>query len=219
MSGFGGQWKRWPRADVERYPLFKAELNEQFARREVLTNLAPPKATGAISYIDKTAIEAECGNLRSALSEHAKGFKAAFITAPSPGIIASGMKNEYYDTDAAYFVALARHFISSIRLSSKTDLFCKLTARSWHLSNIFRSGDVRGKTFSRSLKPPSTLSIQPSMACPRTASECTSAGPIRGTARLGCAAEGYFPDNPKGKSRGFRAPICKSAPRTRIPNF
>jgi 5-methyltetrahydropteroyltriglutamate--homocysteine methyltransferase len=23
MSGFGGSWKRWPRADVERYPVFK----------------------------------------------------------------------------------------------------------------------------------------------------------------------------------------------------
>src|SRR6202035_2876758 len=26
MSGFGGSWKRWPRGDVERYPLLKKQM-------------------------------------------------------------------------------------------------------------------------------------------------------------------------------------------------
>ena len=26
MSGFGGSWQRWPRGDVERYPLFKTQM-------------------------------------------------------------------------------------------------------------------------------------------------------------------------------------------------
>src|SRR6202047_4145210 len=29
MSGFGGTWKRWPRADVERYPVFRQALEQQ----------------------------------------------------------------------------------------------------------------------------------------------------------------------------------------------
>src|SRR5919205_2055496 len=29
MTGFGGSWKRWPRADVEGYPVFKRMLEQQ----------------------------------------------------------------------------------------------------------------------------------------------------------------------------------------------
>src|ERR1700683_24728 len=31
MTGFGGSWKRWPRADVEDYPVFKRSLEQQIA--------------------------------------------------------------------------------------------------------------------------------------------------------------------------------------------
>src|SRR6202011_946913 len=31
MSGFGGTWKRWPRADIEHYPLFKQAMQRQQA--------------------------------------------------------------------------------------------------------------------------------------------------------------------------------------------
>ena len=34
-------------------------------------------------------------------------FVEPFLTAPSPGIIAAAMKNEYYDTEEAYLAALA----------------------------------------------------------------------------------------------------------------
>src|ERR1700745_2599709 len=36
MSGFGGSWKRWPRADVEGYPVFKRALEHQHAGREMI---------------------------------------------------------------------------------------------------------------------------------------------------------------------------------------
>ena len=35
------------------------------------------------------------------------GFVEPFLTAPSPGIVAAAMKNEYYDTEEAYLAALA----------------------------------------------------------------------------------------------------------------
>ena len=43
---------------------------------------------------------------RRAGSEPGAGFAEPFLTAPSPGIIAAAMRNEYYDTMDAYLAAL-----------------------------------------------------------------------------------------------------------------
>src|SRR5882762_5913063 len=40
MSGFGGTWNRWPRADVERYPMYKEMQDERLASREGASGLA-----------------------------------------------------------------------------------------------------------------------------------------------------------------------------------
>ena len=37
-----------------------------------------------------------------------QGFVEPFLTAPSPGIVAAAMRNEYYDSDDAYLAALGR---------------------------------------------------------------------------------------------------------------
>src|ERR1700747_3081612 len=51
MTGFGGAWKRWPRADVEHYPIFKRTLEQQNAIREMVSNFSPPKVIGEINYV------------------------------------------------------------------------------------------------------------------------------------------------------------------------
>src|SRR5436309_2390063 len=53
MSGFGSGWKRWPRGDVERYPLLKQQMAEALAAREAVSNMDPPKAVGEVRYIDE----------------------------------------------------------------------------------------------------------------------------------------------------------------------
>src|SRR5260370_17232621 len=49
---------------------------------------------------------AECTDFRTALDETDTQFVEPFLTAPSPGIIAGAMKNEYYDSEEAYLAAL-----------------------------------------------------------------------------------------------------------------
>src|SRR6266404_3820063 len=107
MSGFGGSWQRWPRGDVERYPLLKAQMAQMLAAREAVGNYQPPKAVGEIRYIDDSELKAECADFRAALDARPNAFVEPFMTAPSPGIIAAAMKNEYYDTEEAYLAALA----------------------------------------------------------------------------------------------------------------
>jgi 5-methyltetrahydropteroyltriglutamate--homocysteine methyltransferase len=108
MSGFGGGWKRWPRGDVERYPLLKKQMAEALAAREAVSNMDPPKAIGEVRYVDDTELKSEIADFRAALDRKPNAFVEPFLTAPSPGIIAAAMKNEYYDSDAAYLEALGK---------------------------------------------------------------------------------------------------------------
>ncbi len=105
MSGIGGSWRRWPRADIERYPEFKRAFEARVAGKPAVGNFAPPKVIGEIRY-DEAPVRAELAEFRRALAETEGGFVEAFFTAPSPGIIAAAMRNEHYATEDAYFAAL-----------------------------------------------------------------------------------------------------------------
>jgi 5-methyltetrahydropteroyltriglutamate--homocysteine methyltransferase len=106
MSGFGGSWQRRTRADALRYPIFRRIMEQQLAARAAVSNMGPPKAVGEVRYLGRGPIAAECADFRAALDETGAEFAETFVTAPSPGIIAGAMKNEYYDTEAAYLAAL-----------------------------------------------------------------------------------------------------------------
>ena len=108
MSGLGGSWQRRTRADALRYPIFKRIMEEQLAAREAVSNMGPPKAIGDVRSLGTAAIEAECADFQAALDETGAHFVEPFVTAPSPGIIAGAMKNEYYDTEEAYLDALGK---------------------------------------------------------------------------------------------------------------
>jgi len=112
MTGFGGNWKRWPRADVERYPVFKQAMERANAAREMVSSFAPPKAIGEINYIGAAQAARECSDFRAVLngrvSAGERGFVEAFLTAPSPGIVVAAIRNEYYDTEEAYLAAVGR---------------------------------------------------------------------------------------------------------------
>ena len=107
MTGFGGSWKRWPRGDVELYPLLKEQMTQMLAAREAVGNYEPPRTIGPITYADDTELKTELADFRQALDARADGFAEPFYTAPSPGIIVGAMKNEYYDSEEAYIAAVA----------------------------------------------------------------------------------------------------------------
>jgi 5-methyltetrahydropteroyltriglutamate--homocysteine methyltransferase len=107
LSGLGGSWERPPRADVEKYPEFKRMWTEQHASRTQVSALGGlPKAIGAVRYLDDRAIEDECRYFNEVLKENPHVFVEAFMSAPSPGILATAVRNEHYDTQAAYLAAL-----------------------------------------------------------------------------------------------------------------
>lgn len=107
LSGFGGEGVRLVAADLDKYPLFKRIQQEQNASKVSVTNFTHiPKAIGEIRYLDPGAVEEECRDFAAALKDNEGRFAEAFVTAPSPGIVATIAANEYYEGMEAYLAAL-----------------------------------------------------------------------------------------------------------------
>lgn len=107
MSGFGGSAARKPWADVAAYPDFAEASGLAFAAKTWVSSRAPATAIGEVRHIAPEINQAEINDFKSALSEIDGNFADAFITAPSPGIVAAAMQNRYYATDGDYLAAVA----------------------------------------------------------------------------------------------------------------
>ena len=82
---------------------------EQHAARTQVSSLGGlPKAIGEVRYLDDRAINDECGYFKSVLDETPGVFVEPFMCAPSPGILATAMRNEHYETLEAYLAALGK---------------------------------------------------------------------------------------------------------------
>lgn len=107
VSGLGGSWNRPPQSDVERYPVFKERNRAANAGKVAISGRENvPKAIGPVHYLSTDAIEAECTGFADVLRGHDGKYAEAFMTAPSPGILATSILNEYYDSMEAYLAAL-----------------------------------------------------------------------------------------------------------------
>jgi len=107
LTGLGGTWQRPSRADVERYPVFKKRwLQQTSSQSRVSPNEGLPMAVGDVRYKDPAAIEAECRDFKEVLALTPNIFAESFMNAPSPGIVASAIKNQHYDTLRDYLQAL-----------------------------------------------------------------------------------------------------------------
>jgi 5-methyltetrahydropteroyltriglutamate--homocysteine methyltransferase len=116
LSGLGGSWERPSRADIDRYPEFKRMWIAQHAARTQVSSLADlPKAIGEVKYRDPQAIADECRYFQDVLAEAPDVFVEPFMSAPSPGILATAVRNEHYDTLGAYLAALG----SALRVEYK----------------------------------------------------------------------------------------------------
>ncbi len=110
LTGIGGEGSRLPWADVEAYPKYKENLARQVAARgEAVSNRDQlPKCIGEVRYKGEADLDAECGDFQRALKDVAGRYVEPFFTAPSPGILATIVRNEHYDTFDSYIDAIGR---------------------------------------------------------------------------------------------------------------
>ena len=99
MSGFGGEFKRRRGREFEEFPELAQYLAHRFPSGSRQQNA--PQAQGELHYHDTSAIGREIARFQRIAGED-QAFAEAFMTAPSPGIIASTMLNAHYATHEAY---------------------------------------------------------------------------------------------------------------------
>ena len=104
MRGFGGASKRPLSRDLLEHPDYAARLARQRAGAARIADA--PQAVAEVAYTDLSEAVAECDLFQRA-ADSGK-FTEAFMTAASPGVIATIMLDAYYGSHERYVRALAR---------------------------------------------------------------------------------------------------------------
>jgi 5-methyltetrahydropteroyltriglutamate--homocysteine methyltransferase len=109
MCGFGGESKRPPSRDQELFPSWSQQLATRFPHSARMMN--PPAAISDVAYINSAPIREDASRLKKLGS----GFRETFITAPSPGVVATAMINQHYSSHDAYLTALSKALANEYR--------------------------------------------------------------------------------------------------------
>ena len=99
MTGFGGVSSRPVMQDLLDHPDFLELVAGRTGR--LVNLLAPPAAVDEVTYRDTTEVAAECALIAGA------PFAECFMTAASPGIVASAMEDRHYGSMEGYVRAVA----------------------------------------------------------------------------------------------------------------
>jgi 5-methyltetrahydropteroyltriglutamate--homocysteine methyltransferase len=126
MKGFGGASKRATPLDYKEFPDFTAMALRRFPDRSKSSDA--PKALAEVSYDDLSDAREEIELFDAVSAAHNDQFTGRFMTAASPGIIATTMSNDYYDTHEKYVFALAREMRNEYRLIIERGLTLQLDA-------------------------------------------------------------------------------------------
>jgi len=100
MSGFGGSWARRGHRDQNEFP---GVIRPRPV--DILNNA--PICVGPVSYERLDEAEKECDDLLKYAGAAGTKFQELFMTAASPGIIGTTMRNDYYGTYEEYVLAVA----------------------------------------------------------------------------------------------------------------
>jgi 5-methyltetrahydropteroyltriglutamate--homocysteine methyltransferase len=107
MSGFGGQSQRRSQGDLLRYPDYVEVLQRFRGAGDKVSVFSAPQAIAEVLYTSSEPIARECAELSTLLEAHSGTYSEAFMSSPSPGIVAAAMQNAYYPNLDAYVGALS----------------------------------------------------------------------------------------------------------------
>jgi len=124
MRGFGGESRRSLSKDLIDFPDYAEMLA---TRRRFAARIAnAPQAIAEIEYRDLGEAARECDLFRRCADAHSKQFAERFMTAASPGVIATILLSRYYDSHERYIRALAREMRKEYELIHERGLILQL---------------------------------------------------------------------------------------------
>ena len=143
LEGFGGASERDPFKDFADYPDF-ADI---WVRRGMVMSKVfdAPSAVAQVQYKDLGQAIKECDLFDSALKACGDRATETFMTAASPGIVCTTLRNRYYDSHEEYVYAVAREMKKEYELINERgfllQLDCPDLAMEWH--GMFQHGTLR----------------------------------------------------------------------------
>ncbi len=124
MRGFGGESRRPPAREMAEFPDYAAML--AFRRRGGARINNAPQAMADVQYTDLNEAAKECDLFLRVIKTLPRPFTESFMTAASPGIIATTMLNAYYDSHERYVFALAEQMRKEYELIHSRGLLLQL---------------------------------------------------------------------------------------------
>jgi 5-methyltetrahydropteroyltriglutamate--homocysteine methyltransferase len=106
MRGFGGTSRRLPARDLIDFPDYAEMLARR--RRDAARITDAPQAIAEVEYADLRPAAEECDGFLRLTDGRSPGFAERFMTAASPGVIATILLSAHYDSHEQYVMALAR---------------------------------------------------------------------------------------------------------------
>jgi 5-methyltetrahydropteroyltriglutamate--homocysteine methyltransferase len=106
MEGFGGESRRPLARDLAEFPDYAEMLARRRASAARIGNA--PQAVGDVRYADLGPATRECDLFDQATRSQPKAFVERFMTAASPGVMATILLDVHYKSHDRYVMALAR---------------------------------------------------------------------------------------------------------------
>lgn len=125
LTGYAGETQANFWADLQDYPSY-AELAFETVDMDLATR---PAATAPVTYDGEQAARAELAGFERALDAADADVGDTFMTAASPGIVATSLGNEHYDSYEEYLFAVADAMAAEYALiAEETDGYLQLDA-------------------------------------------------------------------------------------------
>src|SRR5205085_9833177 len=136
MSGYGGESKRRVGKDFVEHPDLVATFGRRFVHRAKISNA--PQAIADVKYTDLGPINDEIARFKK---QAGSKFAETFMTAPSPGIVATTLMNAHYDSHEAYVNALAQEISNEYRAIHQAGLILQVDAPDLAMERVMRFQD------------------------------------------------------------------------------
>ena len=148
MRGFGGESKRPTPQDMAEFPDFMAMMQQRNMMRAKVFNA--PQAVAELAYDDLSAVQQECALFLRCTEQAA--FTERFMTAASPGIIATTMLNAHYDSHEAYVLAVAEQMKKEYEYIHAQGLLLQLDAPDLAMERTFLFQDQTLAEFQKTIE-------------------------------------------------------------------
>jgi 5-methyltetrahydropteroyltriglutamate--homocysteine methyltransferase len=145
FAGFGGESERQLPSDWAKHPQWQASFE---ARLEGIVTLAdPPAAIGDIVYEGAQEAVEDCDVLTDTIAEAGREPSTGFLTAPSPGIVATTFRNKHYDSYEAYLAALGTELRKEYQVIIDAGLILQVDAPDLAMERVMYFQDQSVKEF------------------------------------------------------------------------